>query len=181
MHKTLASRIEEAHLTFRHLCWLLPRTRSVVRDQAGTWYWYLEECDPFSHREIHLLRFPSLTDLSYHRNHAGSAIFSPQDQQQSHIWMLWSVRIDKRYRKRGLGTLLVHAVIRRAKLAGAQELQAEVAFNDANTQPFLLPWYEQLGFTIAPVPLPDPLPIITTGLIVARLSMRLENQRDKQI
>ena len=52
------------------------------------------------------------------------------------------------YRGRGLGKALAREVLRRAQYKGVKRIRGWVTKNDLDTTPWLLTWYERLGFTV---------------------------------
>lgn len=173
MREALQYWITEIHLTWRHLGWLIRRIRGLTRDRSGRWYWHLERENRPGHFEIRLLRFPGLTDLAFHRNHAGRADIGVRSDNDPSIWMLFNVQVTERYRERGLGTLLVRAAIRLARRRGAQELHGMVVLSDVKEHPFLPEWYARLGFAVQRLPEPDPPPLFTVGVTIATFWMDL--------
>ncbi|HLZ58796.1 MAG TPA: hypothetical protein VKR06_17790 [Ktedonosporobacter sp.] len=106
MQKAFHSWREETHLTWHHLCWLVPRIRGIVRDRVEGWYWYLEDDSRPGHVKMMLFHFPSLTDRGYFRNQAGWAAVGLHQDDDPSIWMLFDVKVPPRSRTRGLQRLV---------------------------------------------------------------------------
>lgn len=77
-----------------------------------------------------------------------NAIFSPEGIWERVSLFLGTKRRRHSYRGRGLGKVLAREVLAHAQKKGVKRISGWVPKNDLDATPWLLTWYENLGFTI---------------------------------
>jgi hypothetical protein len=94
-------------------------------------------------------------------------------------WMKWRL-LGRReppqpidYRGRGLGTLLLRALIAYVQGRGFQDIQGQVFQADVENTPYLLRWYQQQGFQLLPITESDP-PDLVANLRMNLMSAEAE-------
>ena len=65
--------------------------------------------------------------------------------------------VNKDWRSRGVGRLLLGKALAFAKFHGGKRVVGSVVPNDFRQAPWIMDWYERLGFSICP-PTPEDLP-----------------------
>ncbi|MEI6778685.1 MAG: GNAT family N-acetyltransferase [Chloroflexales bacterium] len=68
---------------------------------------------------------------------------------------LADVHIEPPYRRRGMGSALLHYIIELARAHGLQHIRGFVVERDLNEIPNLLDWYARLGFIVTPTTAED--------------------------
>ena len=126
------------------LQWKYLRTvRSVKRDRVGAWYWYSERSSDVDSYTLNLKRFRSVLDDT-----ALSIAWISLARSKDTPFLWWIRDVRSHDQQRGLGTILVRAAITFVQKRGALQLKGSVIETDAEERPFLLSWYNKLGFTV---------------------------------
>jgi|GEM_PF-5770315 len=73
------------------------------------------------------------------------------------VFRLSDLIVQKDWRSRGVGRLLLGKALAYAKFQGAKRVVGSVVPNDFRQAPWIMGWYERLGFSICP-PTPADLP-----------------------
>jgi ribosomal protein S18 acetylase RimI-like enzyme len=64
----------------------------------------------------------------------------------------FGIMIEPAFRKMGLGSVLLRALISEARARSVVQIEGFVRRSDLDAQPYLLRWYERHGFTVTPAP-----------------------------